>query len=169
MKASSGSGEWPSVNARFNMAGKVTPALRMSRVESLGWASRNFFVNRFGMAQPAVLSLHRSPKIYRCALLRLGHDIYESRADVRRFNPATDEFLRLTGCGRQSSLSATIAGTDALSKSCSKNRHRFLKSATVPGDEAGRPKRATTLQDDPADGKAVPPNPLCILTGYEPT
>src|SRR6266516_8066949 len=34
MKASSGSGEWPSVNARCNMVGKVTLAFRMSRVES---------------------------------------------------------------------------------------------------------------------------------------
>src|SRR5881396_1012784 len=34
MKASSGSGEWPSVKVRCDMRGKVTLAFRMSRVES---------------------------------------------------------------------------------------------------------------------------------------
>ena len=54
------------------------------------------------------------------------------------------------------------------SKGRSKNHHCFVKSPTVRGHEGGRPKRAKTMEDDPADGEGFPPNPLCISTRYAP-
>ena len=55
------------------------------------------------------------------------------------------------------------------SKGRSKNHHCFVKSATVRRPEAGRQKRAKTLEDYPADGKAFSANSLRIPAGYTAT
>src|SRR5262245_11953085 len=54
-------------------------------------------------------------------------------------------------------------------KGRSKNRYRFVKQATVRRPEAGRQKRAKTLEDYQTNGKAFPPDSLRLPPGYPPT